>query len=144
MELFMKKLIIGLVCLFATSAWAQAPAQAPRYAWHNGSLMEIDPLPQNMIQIRYVQPRPDLFPYAQPGTVLLYGQWDANGLNVTAYTISRCGQIPYPMHGTLDPSGNLVIQGPAPLLDPYTCGVISMIWSPRNSTLVFTPAQVSQ
>ena len=139
--------LIGLLAgLLGTSALADAPGPQPppgppqpQMVLHNGSLMQVISKGANLIDIRYVQPRPDLFPYAQPGTLLIRGQWGSDGLNATAFTISRCGQMPYPMHGSLDPAGNLIIQGMAPLLDFWSCRFLAWIWSPTNSYLVFQP-----
>jgi hypothetical protein len=139
----MKKLL-GCVAavLISTAAAADAPSQreAPRIVNHNGSLMQVIVLPGDMVDIVYMNVRPALWGYVSPGQVFIHGQWREGILYATAYSGSRCGMVPYQVSGKVELNGVLVLRGPAPLIDPWTCGVIQWIWSPTNSTLVFYPA----
>ncbi len=139
-------LIIALTLLHAVSANADAPGPnsgpgPPQYVVHNGSLMLVTPLPGGLIQITYVQPRPNLYGLVGPGTLLLRGQWQAGQLVATAFVFPPppCPPVPYTVTGGVDPrNGVLIVAGPAPLIDPYVCAVVGMIWS-NNSTLAFYP-----
>lgn len=132
----MKKLLFIFACLFSFSAFAQAPA--PHFADHNGSIVQIDSLPNNGVLIRYSQVRPSLAGLIPVGSTLVQGTWVNGVLQATAFTFSRCGPIPYNVSGTVNQVGVLILQGPAPLIDAWSCQVIDWIWS-DNSRLVFAP-----
>jgi hypothetical protein len=127
-----------LALLLCGSASAQPPVS---YAMHNGSVMQIRPLPANQIEVSYLQPRPSLWGLVGPGTVLLRGQWQPNGvLNGTAFVFPPwpCPPVPYPVSGSMNRQNVLTVVGPAPLIDPFACAIIGQVWS-NNSTLVFVP-----
>ncbi len=127
--------VLALALLTST-----AHAQPPRPVLHNGSLMLVSDLGQGHIAITYAQPRPSLWGLVAPGTLLLDGQWDHGTLYATARAFTQfCPfPFPYPVSGSVSPQGVLTVVGPAPLIDPYSCTVIGMVWS-SNSTLVFVP-----
>jgi hypothetical protein len=118
-----------------------APAPPPRAMLvHNGSLMELAALPGGLIEIRYVEPRPGLWEVGvRPGTALIRGRWNGPVLNAQAFVYSFCGPTPYPVSGGIGPGNVLTLTGPAPIVDPYSCGVLGLAWT-GNSTLVFVPA----
>ena len=80
--------------------------------------------------------------YKFPGTVLFDGQIQGPVIAGTAFVFSGfCPPTPYRVIGEvlpdiLDPRGPAF--GPAPLLDPYSCNVITLVAS-HNSELVFVP-----
>jgi hypothetical protein len=128
----MRKILAAL--LLSTTV---AVAQPPHYAIHNGSLMQILPLPNLSVEIRYVQSRPGL--NVSPGTLLIAGQWHDKELVATAFAFAYpCPPFPYEVHGTVNTDGVLTLVGKAPLVDPFSCTVIDHIWS-NNATLVFVP-----
>jgi hypothetical protein len=108
---------------------------------HNGSLMaqQFDPTSGHLL-IQYKDPRPGLWPVGViPGTVLFDGQMRGPTIAGTAFVFSGfCPPTPYRVVGGLQPNGVLVLTGPAPLVDPYSCNVITLVAS-HNSQLVFTP-----
>jgi hypothetical protein len=118
---------------------AAAPP-APRLLLHNGSLMQLAVLPGGRIEIQYAQPRPGLWEIGvRPGTVLLRGQWSGGVLNAEARVFAgACGAPVYPVTGGINADGVLVLSGPAPLVDPWTCVVYGYAWT-SNSTLTFFP-----
>jgi len=118
---------------------ADAPPPKPRLVDHNGSLMQIMLLPNDGIDIVYQQVRPALWGYAVPGQIAVHGRWRQGVLYATAYVTGRCGPVPYPVSGG-EEHGVLVLRGPAPLLDPWSCQVLQWIWS-ANSVLAFTPVR---
>ena len=122
----------------AFAADAPAPRPAPRIVSHNGSIMQVVVLGHDMVDIVYMKPKPELWGYAWPGTVLVHGKWRDGILYATVYSVSRCGPVPYQVSGRVDANEVLVLTGPAPLLDPLTCQVLQWIWS-ANSVLTFLP-----
>src|SRR4249919_1802852 len=42
---------------------------------HNGSLMAVEVLPDGLVQIRYVDPRPNMRAFVVPGVLLVEGRW---------------------------------------------------------------------
>ncbi len=111
----------------------------PNFVEHNGSVMEVLGSVDGGVNITYAYPRRGLWELVAPGTLYVHGQWREGILYATAYVFShQCGPIPYQVSGGIEPDGNLVLNGPAPLVDPLTCQVIQWIWS-DNSTVVFTP-----
>jgi len=120
---------------------AVAAQSAGSFVWHNGSLMQVNRFPGQLIEIRYIRPRPGLWDVGvRPGTLLLRGQWNGPVLTADAFVFSwQCGPTPYSVSGGVDASNTLVLQGLAPILDPYSCGVLGVAPT-YNSTLVFTPA----
>lgn len=131
--------LLAALVIGGTASAADAP-EKPRLVDHNGSIMQIVLLPNDSVDIIYVQVRPGLWGYAAPGQVFIHGQWRQDVLYATAYAASRCGPIPYKVSGAVDTNGVLVLTGPAPLLDPWTCQIIQWIWS-ANSVLTFLPPQ---
>jgi hypothetical protein len=116
------------------------PPTARNLLLHNGSLMELIGLPAGMIEIRYVEPRPGLWGVGvRPGTLLIRGQWNGAMLNAQAFVFSFCGATPYPVSGGVDLNNVLMLTGLAPIVDPYSCGVLSAAPT-HNSVLVFVPA----
>ncbi len=131
--------LLAALVIGGTASAADAPqVQKPRFVDHNGSVMQIVLLPNDSVDIVYVQVRPGLWGYTAPGQVFVHGQWRQGVLYATAHAASRCGPIPYKVSGSVDVNGVLVLTGPAPLLDPWTCRVIQWIWS-ANSVLAFVP-----
>lgn len=113
------------------------PSEPVRYVTHNGSLMQVQTFGPT-IEIRYIEPRPSLWPWGvRPGTLLIVGRWNGPVLNATAHVFG-CGPVPYPVQGGVGPDGVLVLQGPAPVVDVYGCTVVAWGWT-SNSTLVFVP-----
>lgn len=121
------------------------PAQAQQFALHNGSLMVVEPYGQGRMNIRYSQPRPGLWEVGvRPGTLLINGRWANGALYATAFVFPPgCPPAPYPVKGVATPDGVLTLIGPAPLVDPYLCAILGVVWS-ANSTLVFLPQRSSQ
>ncbi len=122
---------------------ASSPPQTAgqSYVNHNGSVMQILLSANQVVDIVYFQPRQGLWNYVTPGTALIHGQWRDRVLYATAYVFSHCGPTPYTVSGEAgedDPTGSLVLMGPAPLVDPQTCQIIQWVWS-DNSVLTFTP-----
>jgi hypothetical protein len=118
------------------------PAAPPLpFLVHNGSLMSqvFDPTSGHLL-IQYKDPRPGLWPVGViPGTVLFDGQIQGPVIAGTAFVFSGfCPPTPYRVIGEVLPDGTLVLRGPAPLLDPYSCNVITLVAS-HNSELVFVP-----
>jgi hypothetical protein len=119
-----------------------APAAPPLpFLVHNGSLMSqvFDPTSGHLL-IQYKDPRPGLSPVGViPGTVLFDGQIPRPGHRRHRVRLQRLlPTTPYRVIGEVLPDGALVLRGPAPLLDPYSCNVITLIAS-HNSELVFVP-----
>lgn len=108
---------------------------------HNGSLMTqvFDPSSGHLL-IQYKDPRPGLWPVGViPGTVLVDAQVRPTSIAGTAFVFSGvCPPTPYRVVGDASPQGMVVLRGPAPLVDPYSCNVIELVPS-QNSELVFTP-----
>jgi hypothetical protein len=149
----MKRILMAGTCLLALCGPTLAesfgapppppPAPAPRLLMHNGSVMQINDVGPGAIQISYVQARPNLG-YVAPGTVLVSGQWAGPILNGTAMVWATCAlggrySWTYPVSGGIAPDGNLVLQGPAPVIDPYRCAPITVNYGGHNGVLVFTP-----
>jgi hypothetical protein len=137
-KLTLSAMIVSVLVLLCGGANAQLPLQ---YALHNGSLMQITPLANHQVEISYLQPRPSLYGLVAPGMVLLRGQWQHDGvLTGTAFVFPTppCPPVPYAVIGSMNPQGVLTVVGAAPLINPYVCAVVGMVWS-NNSTLVFTP-----
>ena len=119
------------------------PAPAPRLLMHNGSVMQINDVGPGAIEISYVQPRPNLG-LVPPGMVLVSGQWAGSIFNGTAVVWATCAlggrySWNYPVTGGIAPDGNLVLQGPAPVIDPYRCAPVTVNYRGHNGTLVFLP-----
>ncbi|MGA8990743.1 MAG: hypothetical protein WB500_10260 [Rhodoplanes sp.] len=134
----MRVFAFAAAALAATTALAQAPPANGGLVTHNGSLMAVETLPGGLVQIRYVDPRPGMRAFVVPGTLLVQGQW----FNGTFSGVSHsfwCGRAyPYSVKGGIDPTGALMLYGPAPIIDPYSCGVLGYEWT-GNSTLRFEP-----
>jgi hypothetical protein len=130
-------IIFTVLALTAAPTMAQMPGAL---VTHNGSLMSVTPLGNNAVQISYVDPRPGLQAIGVlPGTVLIRGHWSGPLLNATAVVYAgECGAIPYPVSGSTLPNGVLKLVGPAPVIDPYSCAVLTTAWT-ENSTLFFVP-----
>jgi hypothetical protein len=117
---------------------ALPPAQG---AIHNGSLVSVLSLPNGGMQIQYIQPRVGLLEVGvRPGTILLQGRWSGPPpglLTGTAFVFTGiCPPTPYRVEGSMAPDGSLVLTGPAPVVDPYSCTVVGLVPS-ANSVLVF-------
>ena len=117
---------------------ALPPAQG---AIHNGSLVSVLSLPNGGMQIQYIQPRVGLLEVGvRPGTILLQGRWSGPPpglLTGTAFVFTGiCPPTPYRVEGSTAPDGSLVMTGPAPVVDPYSCVVVGLVPS-ANSVLVF-------
>lgn len=70
----MNKFISAAVLAVAltTAAKAQPPLPlAGGLVTHNGSLMSVEVLPDGLVRIRYVDPRPAMRPFVTPGVLLL-------------------------------------------------------------------------
>lgn len=132
----MIKPIVLAALLCAGEASASAPP--PRIVNHNGSIMQVIQTGRDTVEIVYMKPKPELWGYASPGTVLARGRWRDGILYATVYSVSRCGPVPYQVSGRVDADEVLTLTGPAPLLDPWTCQVLQWIWS-ANSVLTFQP-----
>ena len=124
----------------AAVALSATAASADGLITHNGSLMETIKFSFDTIEIRYVQPRPGLWEIGvKPGTLLLRGKWVGPTLYATAVVFSGdCDPTPYPVEGHVEAGNVLVLRGPAPWVDPYSCRVIGP-GAPHNSVLVFVP-----
>lgn len=151
----MRRLIMTTVAVLATLGPVLAdglrakprpvPAGPLPLLIHNGSLMTqvFDPTSGHLL-IQYKDPRPGLWPVGViPGTVLFDGQIQGPVIAGTAFVFSGfCPPTPYRVIGEalpdmLDPRGPaLVLRGPAPLLDPYSCNVITLV-ATHNSELNF-------
>jgi hypothetical protein len=120
---------------------SRAPMGSLPLLVHNGSLMSqvFDPTSGHLL-IQYKDPRPGLWPVGViPGTVLFDGQMRSPTIAGTAFVFSGfCPPTPYRVVGGLQPNGVLVLTGGAPLVDPYSCNVLTLVAS-HNSQLVFTP-----
>jgi hypothetical protein len=119
------------------------PPPAGNPVIHNGSLMTVEALGQGRVVIRYVEPRPGLWEVGvRPGTLLIEGRWEGKTLKATAFAFPPfpCPPVPYVVRGGVGEGNVLTLVGPAPLIDPYACAVVGMVWS-NNSTLVFVPAK---
>jgi hypothetical protein len=129
--------IIVALALAIVPAKAQPPGT---YVTHNGSLMAVVADGRGAVQIAYADPRPGLQAIGvRPGTVLIRGQWAGPVFNAMAVVYAGpCGAIPYPVSGTALPNGVLTLIGPAPVIDPYSCAVLTLAWT-GNSTLIFVP-----
>jgi len=108
---------------------------------HNGSLVSVLSLPNGGMEIQYVQPRVGMLEVGvRPGTILVQGRWGGpppGTLTGTAFVFSGiCPPTPYRVEGSMAPDGSLVLTGPAPVVDPYSCGVLGLVPS-ENSVLVF-------
>jgi hypothetical protein len=129
-----------MLALALTLAPLVALAQpAPRLVGHNGSPMAVIETAPRAIRIEYVRPRPGLLAIGlAPGTMLLEGAWALPDLFIgTARVFDPiCGAIPYRVQGGIDPAGNLVLRGPAPVLAPW-CFIVGYALT-DNSTLIFT------
>jgi hypothetical protein len=117
---------------------ALPPAQG---AIHNGSLVSVLSLPNGGMQIQYIQPRVGLLEVGvRPGTILLQGRWSGPPpglLTGTAFVFTGvCPPTPYRVEGSTAPDGSLVLTGPAPVVDLYSCVVVGLVPS-ANSVLVF-------
>jgi hypothetical protein len=131
--------MMSIALLASTAAYA-SPAP-PQYAIHNGSLMQITPLPNRQIEISYIQPRPTLWGLVVPGMVLVRGQWQPDHtLAATAFVFPGppSQPVPYQVSGAINPLGVLTLVGPSPIVSPWLCYVVGMAWT-NNSTLVFVP-----
>ncbi len=113
----------------------------PQGAIHNGSLVSVLSLPNGGMQIQYVQPRVGMLEVGvRPGTILVQGRWGGPPPGImtgTAFVFSGiCPPTPYRVEGSIAPDGSLVLTGPAPVVDPSSCGVLGLV-PPENSVLVF-------
>ena len=134
----MKHVLVMLLMLVALPAQAQ---ERPHFSVHNNSLMAItSPRPGEMV-IVYSRPRPDLYGLVQPGTLLVRGMWQGQTFAGTAFVFSSlCGAIPYPVNGTVDGSGALMLLGPAPQFDIY-CNILGFAIGSQHAVLRFEPVK---
>lgn len=132
-------LFIAAALLALTSAGNAEPWPT---VLHNGSLMQVEQLPDKSVLIRYLQPRPSLWAVGvMPGSVLLHGRWVNDRFEALANVFTRtCGPIPYLVSGAVPkPGGALTLVGAAPVIDPYLCIVLGLTWESDNAKLVFAP-----
>jgi hypothetical protein len=119
----------------ATTAYAMAPTTT---VTHNGSLMDVYDRGGRM-EIRYADPRPGLANIGvTQGTLLVKGVWVApEKLEGTAYIFtSGCPALPYPVKGSVDRFGNILLSGPVPVTD-YACNIVGYNWKSHNAYLRF-------
>ena len=109
---------------------------------HNGSLMKLTSrtTPRGeWVEIRYLEPRPELRAIGvNPGTVLVRG-WGRQGgaFSGQAFVFSAsCAPVPYRVSGKLDPDQVLRLKGWAPIVDPHSCFIVSYART-GNSLLEF-------
>jgi hypothetical protein len=127
----MKKLLMTTIAILSLTGYAEAGTRM----LHNGSVMDLS-VERGDVVIRYVEPRLGMAEYgARPGSLLVSGGWHEDTLDATAYIFTRhCGVIPYQVSGGYS-RGNLVLDGPAPIID-NRCRVVRYDWN-NNSHLVF-------
>ena len=133
----------ALIAAWLSPTLAQPPVPPPPsnggLVTHNGSLMAVEVGPDGRrVLIRYVDPRPAMRAFVVPGTVLVEGRWTAPGVFSGVSHSYWCGHAyPYAVTGGIElVTGGLVLQGPAPIIDPYSCAVLWYEWT-GNSTLRF-------
>jgi hypothetical protein len=82
------------------------------------------------IEIRYVNPPVNLRELGvTPDTLLVHGQWDAGIFTGEAFIFAPgCPPVPYPVRGTIDNSGALLVLGPAPTAIK-DCKAESLAWN---------------
>jgi len=116
-------------------------AAAQTLATHNGSLMEVIASGYGGLEIRYLEPRPGLWPAGvRPGMTLVAGAWLGPLFQGYAHVFAGPGCVtPYAVRGGADPAGVLVLTGPAPIVD-WGCYMRGLAWT-GNSTLVFVPVR---
>jgi hypothetical protein len=140
----MRKLFLGVVASAAmlTSAGAAVGAEDEMMFMHNGSLMRMVTLPYGRgIEIRYEEPRPGLQDVGvRQGTLLFRGSWRGNTLVGQALVFPNgCRSVPYEVKGYVGRYGEIVLEGMAPVVQPYSCVFVG--WERnRNSYLRFDPA----
>jgi len=109
---------------------------------HNGSLMRMVTLPYGRgIEIRYEEPRPGLQDVGvRQGTVLFRGNWRGDTLVGQALTFPNgCRSVPYEVKGYVGRYGEIILEGMAPVVRPYSCVLVG--WERNhNSYLRFDPA----
>lgn len=139
----------ALIAAWLSPTLAQPPVPPPPsnggLVTHNGSLMAVEVGPDGRVLIRYVDPRPAMRAFAVPGTVLVEGRWTAPGVFSGVSHSYWCGHAySYAVTGGIEPvTGGLVLQGPAPIIDPYSCAVLWYEWT-GNSTLRFEPVTLQR
>lgn len=83
--------LVAAHILAATIALAQPPLPpSGGLVTHNGSLMAVEVLPDGLVQIRYVDPRPNMRAFVVPGVLLVEGRW-INGTFTGASHSYWCG-----------------------------------------------------
>jgi hypothetical protein len=133
----MRTVKIGLALAIVTFVIAAAraadppplppPAPSERVMFHGHPMMlHVD---GGKVEIRFAEP---------PAALLLSGQWNGPELVATAYLFAgRCGAVPFAVVGGVDPYGNLVVHGQAPVILQATCRQLGLEWN-DNSLLTFT------
>lgn len=124
----------------ATVSTAAAQPLPPAYVMHNGSVMAVfADHATGSVSITYVEPKPSLAAIGvRPGTLLFDGAWNNGALYGRARVFNLvCGAVPYDVHGGVDPSGALVLEGPQLRVNQF-CQPYYFEWT-QNSVLVFTP-----
>ena len=137
----MRKLLATATAVLAfVSIQAYAQPLPPVYVMHNESVMAVfADHATGSVSITYVQPKPSLAAIGvRPGTLLFDGAWNNGALYGRARVFNLvCGAIPYDVHGGIDPSGALVLEGPQLRVNQF-CQPYYFEWT-QNSVLVFTP-----
>jgi hypothetical protein len=136
---------VAFVALFSTIIGAKAATfgsdEDGQMFTHNGSLMRMVTLRYGRgIEIRYEEPRPGLQDVGvRQGTVLFRGSWRGNTLVGQALTFPNgCRSVPYEVKGYVGRYGEIVLEGMAPVVKPYSCMFLG--WERnRNSYLRFDP-----
>jgi hypothetical protein len=126
-----------LIAVAALSLAAILPADAgSQKYWHNGSLMEVYYGRNGSMIITYLEPKPILQSIGvRPGTELVSGYWHGETFHGTAKIFSRCGEMGYRVTSTGNYEGQLIFEGPAPII--YSdCSVGGWGWT-HNSHLEF-------
>jgi hypothetical protein len=110
----------------------------PQSIWHNGSLMTLYPnLPDGSFEIRYTQPRPALYGYVVPGTLLVKAWWDHGAAFGTAFVFALgCPPFPFEVSGAIQGDA-LVMHGYPPVPNEW-CEVMWYDPPVGNGVLVFT------
>ena len=132
----MKTLMTVAALSLAAILPAHADAESSKRYWHNGSLMEVYYGHNGSMIISYLEPKPVLRSIGvRPGTELVSGYWHDGLFHGTAKIFSRCGEMGYRVTSTSNYEGQLILEGPAPII--YTdCSVGGWGWT-HNSHLEF-------